>query len=91
MAVEPDSNTHVRGYKTPQHSKVNNCAVRDIHFRLWDGAGVFQKTGLGKFDEKQFISHPALFEEQKNGLYDDMFALSRRIPDFPSGHASVGR
>lgn len=91
MAVEPDSNAHVRGYKTPQHKKVNNCVVRDIHFRLWDGAGVFHKTGLGKFEEKQFISHPALFEEQPNGLYDDMFAMSRRIPDFPSGHAAAGR
>ena len=90
ISVEPDSDTRNRGYKTPS-KKLNKCAVEDIYFKKWDGRGVPIDHVKQNIDMKELIYHPALVQNKLDGLYDDVFEMSRIIPSFPTGRASVGR
>lgn len=90
IAVEPDSNTRIRHYKTPAQL-LSNCNIRDIYLKKWDGRGVPIETEQLDVLMKEYVPHPALFQNKLDGLYDDMFDVSRLIPSFPSGKASSGR
>jgi hypothetical protein len=90
ISVEPDSDVRNRGYKTPM-KRFNNCEVENIYFKKWDARGVPIERTQTDIEMKEFIYHPGLVQNKLDGLYDDVFDMSRIIPSFPSGKASSGR
>ena len=90
LSIEPDSDSHVRNYVTPSE-EIDKCKVKEEYIKTWDARGVpIEKEHKNiKFD--QYINHPALYQNNMNGLYDDVFGMSRIIPSFPTGRASGGR
>ncbi len=90
ISVEPDSDTRSRGYKTPS-KKLDNCEVENIYFKKWDGRGVPIERVKEDLNMKEYIYHPALVQNKLDGLYDDVFDMSRIIPSFPTGRAVSGR
>lgn len=90
IAVEPDSDARVRNYVTPGQD-INKCQVKEDYIKDWDARGVPIETEHHNIKLDQYINHPALFQNKLEGLYDDIFGLSRIIPSFPTGRASSGR
>ena len=90
IAVEPDSDSRVRNYVTPA-SDINTCRIKEDYIKVWDGSGVPIEKEQANINLDQYINHPALYQNKLDGLYDDLFAMSRYMPSFPSGHASTGR
>ena len=90
IAVEPDSDSRVRKYVTPA-ADINTCGIKEDYIKVWDGSGVPIEKEQPNIKLDQYLNHPALYQNKLEGLYDDLFAMSRLIPSFPSGHASTGR
>jgi hypothetical protein len=88
ISVEPDN--IISGYQTPS-KKLNRCNVKQVYFKKWDARGVPIENLEEDVKMKEFIPHPALFQNKLDGLYDDIFDMSRIIPSFPTGRMSVGR
>jgi len=88
LAIEPDSTFHVRQYKTPATAIAATAVAKDIK---WDARGVQMGLTQPNVQFKQYLNHPALYQKNTDGLYDDLFDLSRLIPSFPTGRASGGR
>ena len=81
LAIEPDSNFHVRHYETPAAAAAATAAP----LQKWDARGVQMGRTQPNVQFKQYLNHPALYQKNTGGLYDDMFDLSRLIPSFPTG------
>lgn len=90
ISVEPDSDARSRGYKTP-FNNLDKCRVKEIYFKKWDGRGVPIDKIKQNVEMKEFIYHPGLVQNKLDGLYDDVFDMSRIIPSFPTGRAVSGR
>jgi hypothetical protein len=90
IAVEPDSDSHSRDYVTPS-ADLNKCQVKEDYIKVWDARGVPVETEHENIKLDQYIYHPALYQNKLEGLYDDLFGMSRIIPSFPTGRASGGR
>ncbi len=89
LAIEPDSTFHVRQYKTPATAfETATATAKDVE---WDARGVQMGLTQPNVQFKQYLNHPALYQKSTDGLYDDLFDLSRLIPSFPTGRASGGR
>ena len=94
LAIEPDSTFHVRQYKTPATTIAennNNNNNNEHNVAKWDARGVQMGLTQPNVQFKQYLNHPALYQKNTDGLYDDLFDLSRLIPSFPFGRASGGR
>jgi hypothetical protein len=90
IAVEPDSDSRVRNYVTPGED-LNKCQIKADYIKDWDARGVPIETEQHDIKLDQYINHPALFQNKLEGLYDDIFGMSRIIPSFPTGRSSSGR
>ncbi len=90
ISVEPDSEIRSRGYKTPSQ-KLDKCATQEIYLKKWDARGVPIEKVSNDLEMKEYIYHPALVQNKLDGLYDDVFDMSRIIPSFPTGRMSSGR
>jgi hypothetical protein len=90
IAVEPDSDARVRKYVTPGQD-INKCKVKEEYIKDWDARGVTVETEHHNIKLDQYINHPALFQNKLEGLYDDIFGMSRIIPSFPTGRSPSGR
>jgi hypothetical protein len=88
--VEPDSDARNRGYKTPMKT-YNRCDAEGVYFKKWDARGVPIERTQRDIEMKEYIYHPGLVQNKLDGLYDDVFDMSRIIPSFPTGKASSGR
>lgn len=88
MSIEPDTPAHTREYETP--ATISAGAGAGTWAEKWDGRGVPIEKTQNNIKFKQFINHPALYQAATDGLYDDMFDLSRLIPSFPTGRSSGG-
>lgn len=88
ISVEPDN--VISNYQTP-NSKLNRCNVKNVYFKKWDARGVPIENLENNIKMKEFLPHPALFQNKLDGLYDDVFDMSRIIPSFPTGRTRVGR
>ena len=90
IAVEPDSDSHVRNYVTPGED-INKCEVKADYIKVWDARGVPIEKQQKDIKLDQYIPHPSMFENNLTGLYDDVFGMSRIIPSFPTGRGTGGR
>jgi hypothetical protein len=90
IAVEPDSDDRVRNYVTPGQD-LNKCQIKADYIKDWDARGVPIETQQHNIKLDQYINHPALFQNKLEGLYDDIFGMSRIIPSFPTGRSPSGR
>lgn len=90
MNVEPDSDSRNRCYKTPS-KRLNKCNVMRDYIKKWDARGVPIEKVQEDIDMKDYMFHPAMVQNKLDGLYDDVFDMSRIIPSFPTGRASSGR
>jgi len=90
LSIEPDSDSHKRDYLTPAQD-IDECKVKEDYFKLWDARGVPIENVQKNIKMDQYLPHPALYENKLNGLYDDVFGMSRFIPSFPTGRTTVGR
>lgn len=88
ISVEPDN--VISNYQTPS-LKLNRCNVKNVYFKKWDARGVPIENLENNLKMKEFLPHPALFQNKLDGLYDDVFDMSRIIPSFPTGRTRVGR
>lgn len=84
LSIEPDTPAHTREYETPASANIGSASA------TWDARGVPIEKTQNNISFKQFINHPALYQAATDGLYDDMFDLSRLIPSFPTGRGSGG-
>jgi hypothetical protein len=89
IAVEPDSDSRVRNYVTPA-ADINTCRIKEDYIKVWDGSGVPIENEHENIKLDQYINHPALYQNKLDGLYDDLFAMSRYMPSFPAGRGSSG-
>jgi hypothetical protein len=89
LSIEPDTPAHTREYETP--ATISEGVNEKSWEEKWDGRGVPIEKTQNNIIFKQFINHPALYQAATDGLYDDMFDLSRLIPSFPTGRSSGGR
>ena len=90
LSIEPDTPAHMREYETPATIGGGSSSSSGTWTEKWDGRGVPIEKTQNNISFKQFINHPALYQAATDGLYDDMFDLSRLIPSFPTGRASGG-
>lgn len=90
IAVEPDSDSHVRNYVTPGED-IDRCEVKRDYIKVWDARGVPIEKQQKDIKLDQYIPHPSMFENNLTGLYDDVFGMSRIIPSFPTGRGTGGR
>jgi len=90
LSIEPDSDAHERHYVTPAQD-IDECKVEEDYFKKWDARGVPIEKYQKDIKMDQYIPHPALYQNKLNGLYDDVFGMSRIIPSFPTGRTTVGR
>jgi hypothetical protein len=88
LSIEPDTPAHMREYETPATATATATATAGNC--TWDARGVPIEKTQNNINFKQFINHPALYQAATDGLYDDMFDLSRLIPSFPTGRGSGG-
>jgi len=91
MSIEPDTPAHTREYETPATISAGGAGAAGGWEEKWDGRGVPIEKTQNNISFKQFINHPALYQAATDGLYDDMFDLSRLIPGFPTGRGASGR